>query len=190
MGNIVRTKIVLFLLSLVVPCVGCSSAIFGDGSLYVWNGSEGSVEFLVHGRSTAEVTLEFERGKLLDEVVAGDYTISAIQNGKALQPVAIKIVKERMTVYNFAQSGCFARADVSGMYKRGKERVRVLEVYQGMEVIELQDPIPVKPGERLPSEAPRLSREMVYQRFVVVPCNLIENKDREVKVAEHVRRLR
>ena len=76
------------------------------------------------------------------------------------------------------------------MYKRGKARVRVLEVFKDVDVVELQDPIPVKPGQRLPPEAPKLTREMVFQRLVVVPCNLIEDKDEEEKVGEFVRRLR
>lgn len=178
-------------LSFILFCAGCPSSIYGEGSIYVWNGTEDTVDFIVEGRSPAEATLGFERGALFEAMVAGDYTITATRKGVPIPAASFTVSKDLMTVFNLDGVGCFARTDVSGMYKRGKAPVRVLEVYnKGERLIELGGPVPVKPGQRLPAEAPRLTREMVFQRFVVVPCDLIEDKPEEAKVAEFVRRLR
>jgi len=178
-------------LALVLLAAGCESTLYGEGTLYIWNGGEDTVEFTVQGRTPAEAKLKFERGELFEKMVAGDYEITPIKKGVPLPTRKVKISKERMTIFNFDGIGCFARTDVAGMYKRGRTPVRVLELYhKGRQILELQNEINVYPGQRLPAEAPRLTGESVFQRFVVVPCRLLDETEPEGKVAEFVRRLR
>lgn len=169
---------------------GCDSALYGEGDIYLWNGTEDKVEFIVQGRTPAEASLKFEQGQLLENVVAGEYVVTPTKKGVPQPPIPIVVTKDRMTVVNLDGRGCFARTDVSGMYTRGKDPVRVLALYEGEQVLPLQNEIAVKPGKRLPTEAPRITRETVFQRLVVVPCNLLEDDDADEKVAEFVRRLR
>lgn len=172
---------------------GCESAIYGEGSLYLWNGTDDRVEFSVKGRSTGEAALRFEQGQLFEEMIAGEYVITPIKEGVPLMPIKATITKNRLTVINFQGAGCFARADVSGMYVRGKKPVRVLETFEGREVMELQNEIAVMPGRRLPSSAPRITPEHVYQRLVVIPCRLLkpsQGAEPESALAEFVRGLR
>lgn len=176
--------------ALAVGLVGCESALYGEGALFIWNGTEETVEFNIKGRTPGQTRLKFERGELFDGIIAGGYTVTAIKDGVPLSPVSLEVAKDRMTVFNFDSVGCFARADVSGMYRRGKAPVRTLEIYRDEQVMPLQNAIAVKPGQRLPGEAPRLTRESVLQRLVVIPCSLAEEEEANEKVAEFVRRLR
>ena len=177
-------------IALAISLVGCESALYGEGVLFLWNGTEETVEFTIKGRTAGQASLKFERGELLESLVAGEYSVTAIKKGLPLPPVPVEIVKDRMTVFNLDGIGCFARTDVSGMYKRGKPPVRTLEIYRGEQVMPFKNEIAVKPGQRLPGEAPRLTRESVFQRLVVIPCSLTEEEEADEKVAEFVRRLR
>src|SRR5690606_37340928 len=120
-------------------------------------------------------------------VVAGMYTVTPVRDGAHGTPLQVPVSKDRLTVVNLDRAGCFARADVAGMYRRGRDPVRILEIYTGEEVIPLKNEIAVKPGTRLPPEAPRLTGEMVFQRLTVFPCNLLEEEQPEERVAQFVR---
>jgi len=170
--------------------LGCDSILYGEGSLYLWNGTEHPTTFIVAGTTPGEVTLKYERGQLLEGLVAGTYTVTPLRKGVPLAPVEITLLQDRLTVYNHEGVGCFARTDVAGMYRRGRDPVRLLEIYRGEKVLALQDAIAIPPGQRLPVEAPRLSGEAVFQRLVVVPCKLTKGDRADSEVADFVRRLR
>jgi hypothetical protein len=165
-------------------CLGCDGMLYGVGSLYVYNGTDHAAEVQIEGRTPRTVRLRPNKGEMLDEAIAGTYTVSA---GDKTAEVAV--TKERLTLFNLDSAACFARLDVIGMYQSGKEPVRVLETYEGEQVMAIADLINVPPGSNLPSAAPKTS--FPYQRLVVVPCHLLEDDAKAAgNVAEYARRLR
>jgi len=63
-------------LSLVfVSGVACKGSFMAVGALYVWNGTDRSAEISVAGRSSDEFFIGPHDGWLIEEAVAGPYTI-------------------------------------------------------------------------------------------------------------------
>ncbi len=174
------------LLLLLQGSMGCNTSLYGEGSLYFWNGTSRVVKVKVEGRSNFEASLPPETGRLIEGLVAGDYSRS--EDGKVKPDFALP--KEHFVIINVDGKGCFARNDVAGMYKRGREPVRVLETYSSADIIDIADIVQIKPGERMPMEAPRT--HFTFQRVVVLPCAMLEdhNDDSADEIAQYVRRLR
>lgn len=164
-----------------IGLVGCDEALYGTGTIYVWNGTLERNAIRLQGRSPMEAVLRPEIGALLEDAVAGPYRLER----KDGAPLEVTLTRGHLVVFNLGGVGCFARTDVAGMYKSGREPVRVLEVYEGQELIDIVAKVSVMPGKRLPASAPRSS--MTFERFAVIPCKLADDRN---EVGSYVLRLR
>jgi len=181
-----------FLITLVVLACGCDSVIYGAGTVYVWNGTEQLVELQSQGRTPFSTKLRPKTGQLFNDVVAGDYTVSARRGPDKAKQLPVTVHKELLTIINADGVGCFARANVFGMYSKGVDPVKLSELYSEQPVIQMQGMVDVLPGERLPAAAPRKPYSAnTFLRIVVVPCDLMANEGRaEEKVTDFIKRLR
>ncbi|MEZ4271657.1 MAG: hypothetical protein R3C68_09565 [Myxococcota bacterium] len=177
------------LLSALVSVMGCEKIFHGTGQLYIWNGSQTVVKVEASGSTPVVTVLQPESGHLFRDVTSGEYSMRVLSGSKSTS-LAGKINKDALTVLNVDKLGCFARANIIGMYQKGKEPVEVTEVYRGQLLIRQQGVIDVLPGEPMPVEAPR--KPYAYLRFVVIPCDLVSDDSTTTKenVAQYVRRLR
>lgn len=163
----------------------CNSHWYGAGLVYVWNGTEQGAQIEFQGANAMLLELEPGRGELLENVVAGPYTVTIRRSGGPETQVRTELRKELLTVVNVGRAACFARADVSGMYTAGRKPVSVTEVFRGQEILPMQVPIHVRPGEALPQKRPKST--FGFQRLAVVPCDLIEDTN---SLEEHLRKIR
>ncbi len=178
-------KLVLLLILLPAVLLGCERSLYGDGTIYLWNDTDEAVQVKVSGRSELSVTLPPGQGKLARDLIAGPYIIT--QDAKELP--GIELVQNQMVVVNIDGVGCLVRADLAGMYKKGRHRIRVLQTYRDEEVIVIPDLIAVPPGHYLPTSAP--SRAEVFQRLTTVNCELLNGKsDENNRIIEHLKTLR
>lgn len=184
-GSLGRSSAIATLL-VVTSLMGCQRAWYGSGGIYIWNGTMRSIGVVVDGRTAADVELFAHMGKHLDDVIAGPYHFEiGTADGSVSESVTAKVFKDRLTLVNVRREGCFVRADVSGMYRPDRRRVRVLEVYDRPSVIEFRDNIEVLPGQMLPVSKPR--SPFAFQRLAVVDCDLIQD---DLKVEKFVLGLR
>lgn len=162
-------KPALVLLLLGVLC-GCQEQMYGSGVVFLFNGTERRVTIVMDGRSPNSIELRPGGEKFLEAVIADDYQVS-ISMGEGIPWMgATPVVKERLTIVNVDGAGCFARADVAGMYNKKKAPVRVLEVYKGQAVTPIADEIAILPGFGLPEKRPK--NAFAFQRVAVVPCDV------------------
>jgi hypothetical protein len=174
----------LTLAVLAAGSVGCGKVIYGGGDLFIWNGSNDRFEVDVNGRSSARFSLAAHTGQRVEDAVAGSYTVTQSKDDK--QRVYDGVLKDGGTLLvNLEGAACFVRTDISGMYQAGKERVRLLQSYDQNDVLVLDLPIPVMPGEAVPATRPKSTN--AFQRLSDVPCNLLRD---QAGMAEYVRRSR
>lgn len=183
-------RIERYLLCLLVALLGggCEESLRGKGTIFLWNGGEEPIELRVEGPSPVSVSLAKEQGRLLTESVAGTYQITALKAGKLQGTTALELERDKLTIFNMDGLGCFGRADVSGMYTRGKQPVRLLQRYQDETVITIADDVGALPGEPLPTKRPK--SDYGFQRVAVVPCDLIQTLGSDFPIEEYIRKLR
>ena len=172
----------LSLAGLALGATACSKVIFGSGDLFIWNGTDGRVDIVVDGRTSATLDIPAHRGERVEDATAGPYRIfERTAGGQRVYTLDLK--NDGSSLVNIGAASCFARSDISGMYESGKERVRLLQSYDKSEVLAFDLLIPVMPGEPLPVARPKVT--VAFQRLSDVPCELLRN---EAGMAEYVRR--
>jgi hypothetical protein len=154
-------------------CVACDKQVHGTGTIYLYNATNSRVTVGFEGRSTFEELLRTNMGKLVDECIAGEYQVSIAKGDEFPAMVATKILKDRLTIINVDGAGCFARADVSGMYSDNKAPVRLLQAYKGEIIISIPDEIAIPPGQGMPEKRPK--NTFAFQRVTAVPCEVAED---------------
>ena len=167
----------LLVVSLGWSLVGCGKLLFGSGTVFVWNGTDRRQEVVVDGRSSDSFTIPSHSGERID-AVAGKYRV--VQGQRVYE---FDLKGDTTVVVNLGSEACFARADISGMYQPGKERVRLVQTYDRGDVLTFDPEVPVLPGEPPPATRPRSSYGL--QRLSDVPCNLLRD---EAAMSDWVRR--
>ncbi len=159
--------------ALVVVAVGwglaCQRQIHGTASVYLYNGTAAAARVQLNGTTHYLVELMAGTGELIDHAVAGDYEV-VVEQGSKRESAVLKLARDRLAMVNVGAAGCFARADVAGMYSKGQLPVRLQQVFRGQGVITVPETIAVRPGESLPEKRPKSS--FGFLRVMVVPCEL------------------
>ncbi len=171
----------LLVVSLAWTLVGCGKLLFGSGTVFVWNGTDERQTVEVEGRSSESLTLSSHSGERID-AVAGKYRVVQGKGGSQ-RAYEFDLKGDTTVVVSLNSAACFARSDISGMYQSGKERVRLVQTYDKVDVLTLDPEVPVLPGEPPPVSRPRSSYGLM--RLSDVPCNLLRD---EAGMAEWVRR--
>ncbi|MEO1175269.1 MAG: hypothetical protein AAFX94_24925 [Myxococcota bacterium] len=172
--------------TLVLLAGGCEQSVYGSASLYVYNGTEERATVTMSGGEEAEeFLLRPDSGRLFDAEIAGDRTFDIEFGDGERQAVIATLERETFNVLNIKGAGCFARADVSGMYVDGRNPVKVNETYEGENVISMRSEVHVPPGARLPRKKPK--SPFGFNRLAVVPCEDLEDK---YAVADFIKELR
>jgi hypothetical protein len=164
---------------------GCQSIVYGTGGVFVWNGGTESASIKLEGRSAGDLSLAAGTGQLLKDWVAGPYHASIRTSGGAAHEVSFDLKQDQTALVNVEAKSCFARTDISGMYQAGKERVHFLAAYEAQELLLIDQPITVFPGEAPPTERPR--GVTALQRLSEIPCRIVKDS---YEITEHVRRQR
>jgi hypothetical protein len=154
-------------------CASCDAQIYGQGIVYLYNGTGAAVKITMQGRSPLELRLPANSGKLYEEIIAGPYQIAFSKGDAFPEMLGTQIDKNRLTIINIDGAACFARADMAGMYNRKKAPVRLLEVYKKQHVISIPDQIAVLPGQSMPDK--RAKNTFAFQRVAAVPCDVARN---------------
>ena len=190
-GASVLGRVVLALL--VLCATGCERLLYGAGQVYLWNGTGAVVQVEMSGKKQGTATLRPETGQLFEKVTAGPYTFALSRGGEKGDTLSVEVQDDLLSIVNIDGVGCFARANVIGMYQKGIEPIQVGEVYRGQKTIQQEGPIDIFPGQRLPQQAPRKPySSLSFLRLVVVPCELLKGDPDEAreKVVQFLRRLR
>ncbi|MEL6544997.1 MAG: hypothetical protein AAFQ82_10250, partial [Myxococcota bacterium] len=112
-------------LALMLGATGCEESIYGTADVYVYNGTDVRRTITIDGgRESHEFLLRSGTGKFFDNEVAGDRTFTIRSDSGSLTVLA-PLEKETFNVLNVDGAGCFARADVSGMYIDGRRPVKL-----------------------------------------------------------------
>ncbi len=170
---------------LILLLSGCEESFYGTADLYVYNGTK--VRRLVRmegGEQPVEFLLRSGTGKLLRRELAGDRSFT-LESEEGTVTVLATLEKETFNVLNIGGAGCFARADVSGMYLDGRRPVKLSETFTGENMISMRSVVHVAPGERLPSAKPKSA--LTFNRLAVVPCDDLED---DHALAEYIKELR
>jgi hypothetical protein len=152
--------------------IACAEQIHGTGTLYLYNGTDQRATVNLDGRTRVNEVLRSRTGKLVEDCIAGEYQVSIAAGEGFPALVVTEVVKDRLTIINVDAAGCFARADVAGMYNKKKAPVRLLQLYREL-VISIPDEIGVLPGRRMPNRRPK--NAFAFQRVAVVPCEVAED---------------
>jgi hypothetical protein len=167
-------------LSIAAAVSGCREQWYGAGTVYVYNGTDAPVRVEMEGAKSLDLPLAAQTGQLLRDVVAGPYDVRFVREGAQANTIPTEIHKDELTILNVDGAGCFARADVAGLYSQSRNVV-VHARFKGEQVFRVDTPIDVLPSEPLPRSRPKSA--FGFQRVVVAPCSIIED-DREL--IEHV----
>ncbi|MEL6338416.1 MAG: hypothetical protein AAFP04_07580 [Myxococcota bacterium] len=174
----------LFLLGFLLAS-GCQQSIYGSSGLYVYNGTDKRTTVEISGgASPTEFLLRPGTGKLFDAQLAGERIITLKSDGGS-DELKLMLEKDTFNILNVDGAGCFARADVSGMYMDGRAPVKVSETYTGENLITMRSEVHVPPGERLPKAKPK--SPFGFNRLAVVPC---ENLEDAYALADYIKELR
>jgi tryptophan synthase alpha chain len=168
--------------SLTLTVLGGCGLIFGEGKLFVWNGTAQRVIAVVDGRTSAELPLQPGSGTLISGATAGPYEVTIQHEDGSEKKVSFSLTADHLAIVNADAQSCFARTDISGMYQPGKPRVTMLESYPATEVLELDDIVHVFPGESAPAARPKSL--YAFQRMYAVPCDLVGD---DTALTENVR---
>lgn len=164
---------------------GCQESIYGTADLYVYNGTKERRHVRMEGGpEPVEFMLRSGTGKLLRGELAGDRSFT-LESDEGTVTILATLEKQTFNVLNIGGAGCFARADVSGMYLDGRRPVKVSETFTGENMITMRSVVHVAPGERLPSAKPKSA--YVFNRLAVVPCDNLEDKH---AISEYIKELR
>ena len=158
---------------------GCKETLFGAGVLYIHNGGEEPMDVVVDGRTSDNQKLRGGQGLLLHPAVAGHYVIKAGD-----KTVELDLPQDGFAIVNPDGKGCFARADVSKLYKRANEPVIAKEVYSGKPLYEIREEITIFPGEDLPATKP--ASDYALFRVAAVPCDITKDMN---EVGQFIRKL-
>lgn len=165
---------------------GCEHSVYGSAGLYVYNGTETRATVTMKGRDEPiEFLLRPASGRLFESEVAGDRSFDIEFFDGERQAVLATLERETFNVLNINGAGCFARADVSGMYVDGRNPVKVNETYQGENIISMKSHVHVPPGVRLPRKKPK--SPYGFNRLAVVPCEDLEDR---YAIANFIKELR
>jgi hypothetical protein len=161
-----------FLAMVSLASIACAEQIHGTGILYLYNGTGQRATVNLEGRTPVSEVLRPNTGKLVEDCVAGEYQVTIAKGEDFPALLVTEVVKDRLTIINVDAAGCFARADVAGMYSKRKAPVRLLHLYREL-VISIPDEIGVLPGRRMPDRRPK--NAFAFQRVAVVPCEVAED---------------
>lgn len=177
-------RVLFGMVPLLATLSACDKYIYGNGNIYLWNGSDKPVAFLVEGRTRTETELPASRGTAVIEPVAGPYTLKLTSRGQPTREVTFDLKAGETVVVNVDAASCMARSDIIGLYKSTSEPIRVIETYEPKEIIILGSVISVYPGELVPKKRPK--NTMTFQRMSAVPCDLLK-VDKKGQLHEFVR---
>lgn len=172
-------------LAFVLAVLGASGCkvVFGSGDILLWNSTDQPVDVTVDGRTSGTFTLPPHRGEHLEGSVAGAYKVTEKLPTPKTTEFALK--DGGTVVVNVGSAACFARSDISGMYTTGREPVRLLQLYDKLDLLVFDVSIPILPGEPPPARRPKSA--YAFQRLSEVPCNLMRD---EAAMADWVRKTR
>lgn len=171
---------------LATAAVACTKPPTEQARVYVYNGTGERVTVSVTGGGTpVEVLLRPGMGRLLGERPEKRHTFNIRYDSGKLDKHVLDLKKKTFSVVNVGGAGCFARADVSGMYVDGRELVEVNEIYVRESLFSMKTVVHVAPDERLPSEKPK--SPFGFHRLAVVNCD--DTGDRYA-VSHYIKELR
>lgn len=169
----------------VVLIMACQAEWYGTGNVYVWNGTPLAMSVSIEGRTPGKLRVSADSGKAVRDAIAGPYRVTLERHGAKAEHVEAELHKGRLLVINVGGAGCLARSNVIGMYRKGSQPVRLLELYTGEQIVPVADLVSLLPGDKLPTRKPKGA--LTFQRLSVVPCGITDDQR---KVEAFVKRQR